>query len=141
MYNPYVPIMYEIDRESGTIRTKCFGQVTLPEVIDHFRTLGEDPNCPNRLDVYLDVSDVEMIPESKQLSAVVTELKKFQRRTRFDACAIVASNDVLFGMMRMFETLAEEYFRVSRIFRSASEAEASLADQKTKASKSAAEHG
>jgi len=62
MYNSYVPIMYEIDRESGTIRTKCFGQVTLPEVIDHFRTLGEDPNCPNRLDVYLDVSDVEMIP-------------------------------------------------------------------------------
>jgi|SRR5690349_6163450 hypothetical protein len=141
MYNSCVPIMYEINRESGTIRTKCFGQVTMPEVIDHFRTLGEDPNCPSRLDVYLDVSDVTFLPESNQLSAVVTELKKFQRRTRFDACAIVATNDALFGMMRMFETLAEEYFRVSRIFRSGAEAEAWLAEQKTNASKSATEHG
>jgi hypothetical protein len=83
MYNSRVPIMYEINGESGTIRTKCFGQVTLPEVIDHFRTLGEDPNCPNRLDVYLDVSDVALVPESKQLSAVVTELKNTSASAEF----------------------------------------------------------
>ena len=131
MYNAIVPIMYQINREKRTIRTKCFGQVTMPEVIDHFRALGDDRNCPDRLDAFLDVSEVTGIPESSELSAVVTELKKFRNRTRFETCAIVATSDALFGMMRMFETLAEEYFGKTRTFRDAAEAQAWLAEQQT----------
>ena len=50
---------------------------------------------------------------------------------------IVANRDAVFGMMRVFEVMAEEYFRVTRTFRVADEAEAwllwqqSLADQKS----------
>lgn len=133
--------MYQLNREKRTIRTRCFGQVTMPEVIDHFNALRDDPNCPPRLDVFLDVSEVTALPESSQVSAVVTELKKFRTRTRFDNCAIVATTDALFGMMRMFEALSEEYFGTTRTFRDAAEAEAWLAEQQSEVKRKQAAEG
>jgi len=56
-------------------------------------------------------------------------LKRIRAKVRFDACAILASGEALFGMMRVFEAQAEEFFRVTRTFRIATEAEAWLVSQ------------
>ena len=48
-----------------------------------------------------------------------------------NACAILACRDALFGMMRMFEVLAQDSFRVTRTFRTATEAEAWLVSQQS----------
>ena len=37
------------------------------EVIDHFQQLAHDPNCPDRLDVLLDLSEETTIPQSREL--------------------------------------------------------------------------
>jgi hypothetical protein len=124
-----VPITYQIDPHRKTIRTRCVGDLTLPEVVEHFKTLERDPECPRHANVFLDLSEVSSLPETRQLSVVVTELKKIRSKVRFGACAIVASRHALFGMMRMFEALAEEVFRVTGTFRIAVEAEAWLASQ------------
>ena len=121
-----VPITYQIDADKRTIRTKAVGYVTLQEVIDHFRTLEQDPQCPKRPDVFLDLSEVDSLPETPQLSTVIHELKKIRAKVRFESCAILASRDALFGMMRVFEALAEKFFRETRTFRIATEAEAWL---------------
>jgi hypothetical protein len=121
-----VPISYKIDANGRTIRTKCVGFVTLREVIDHFRTLEQDCECPDLLDVFLDLTEVDSLPDTQEISAVITEMKRIQNRLRFGACAIVANRDALVGMMRVFEALAEECFRVTCTFRSAREAEAWL---------------
>ena len=126
-----MPITYQIDTDKGTIRTKAVGHVTVQEVIDHFRTLEQDPQCPERTDVLLDLSEVDSLPETAQLSTVVKELGRIRAKVLFDACAILASGNALFGMMRMFEVLAEESFRVARTFRIASEAEAWLVSQQS----------
>lgn len=126
-----MPITYRIDADKRTIRTKAVGYVTLQEVIDHFRALEQDPECPERADVLLDLSEVESLPETRQLSTVIDELKRIRGKLRFDACAILASRDALFGMMRMFEALAEEFFRVTRTFRIATEAEAWLTSKQS----------
>jgi hypothetical protein len=126
-----VPITYQIDADKRTIRTKGVGHVTLQEIIDHFRTLERDPQCPERNDVLLDLSEVDSLPETLQLSTVINELKSIRTKVRFDACAILASRDALFGMMRMFEVLAENFFRVTRTFRIATEAEAWLVSQQS----------
>ena len=105
--------------------------MTLQEVIDHFRTLEQDPQCPECTDVLLDLSEVDSLPEAPQLSTVVKELERIRAKVRFDACAIPASRNALFGMMRMFEVLAEEFFRVTRTFRIATEAEAWLVSQQS----------
>jgi hypothetical protein len=126
-----VPITYQIDLAKRTIRTKAVGYLTLQEVIDHFRTLKQDPQCPERADVFLDLSGVDSLPETSQISLVVNELKRIRAKRRFEACAILATNDALFGMMRMFEVRAEDFFRVTRTFRIATEAEAWLVSQQS----------
>jgi hypothetical protein len=126
-----VPITYQIDVDKRTIRTKAVGYLTLQEVIDHFRTLEQDPQCPERADVFLDLSELDSLPETPQISTVVNELKRIRAKRRFDACAILATNDPLFGMMRMFEVRAEDFFRVTRTFRIATEAEAWLVSQQS----------
>ena len=39
-----MPVTYTIDVNERIIRTKCTGDVTFQEVIDHFHVLGQDPN-------------------------------------------------------------------------------------------------
>jgi hypothetical protein len=104
--------------------------LTLKEVIDHFRILEQDPQCPERTDVFLDLSEVDSLPETSQIGTVVFAMERSRARVRFDACAIVASGDALFGMMRMFEVQAAGLFRVTCTFRIAVEAEAWLGSQK-----------
>ena len=131
-----MPISYQIDAEKNLIRTTAVGHLTLQEVVDHFRALEKDTHRPERPDVFLDLSEVTSLPGTSQLSIVVGEMKKIGVKLRFGACAILASRDALFGMMRMFEAHAEEFFRETRTFRDATEAVAwlvsrqSLAEQK-----------
>ncbi len=129
-----VPITYQIDVERRTVRTKCVGPVMLPDVIHHFRTLVQDPQCPDQADVFLDVSEVSSLPGTPQISSVVSQVKKIRGKLRFDALAILVTRDALFGMMRMFEALAQDYFRVTRTFRVAAEAWLAL-------QQSASQHG
>jgi hypothetical protein len=134
-----VPITYQIDAGKKTIRTKAVGYVTLQEVIDHFRTLAQDRECPERADVFLDLSEVDSLPETGQLPVVINELKRSPAKLRFGVCAILASRDALFGMMRMFEALAEEFFSATRTFRIATEAEAWLASKQSLAGEKSAD--
>ena len=69
---------------------------------------------------------MDSLPGTGQISTVVNEVKKLPGRVRFGACVILATRDALFGMMRVFEVMGEEYFRVMRTFRVANEAEAWL---------------
>ena len=126
-----MPVTYKLDADKRTIRTKGVGSVTLQEVINHFRTLEQDSECPDLLDVLLDLSEVESSPETPQISTVVSEMKRVRGRVRFGACAIVANRDALVGMMRVFEAMGEECFRVTCTLRGVNEAEAWLVSQQS----------
>jgi hypothetical protein len=123
-------VTYRIDKPSGLIHTRCAGGTTLSDVLDHFRVLSEDPDCPERLDVLLDLSDLETIPESHQLREVTREIARVRERVRFDAIAIVATRDVIYGMARVFEVFAQSQFRATQVFRALPEAEAWLTAQR-----------
>jgi hypothetical protein len=127
-----VPITYHIDLEQNLIRTTVVGLVNPKDVINHFWALARDPQFPECPDVFLDVSGEETIPHSQQLSIVVGEMKRIGSKLRFGACAILASRDALFGMMKVFEALAEEFFRETSTFRDASEAEQWLAARRSR---------
>ncbi len=129
-----MPVTYTIDTKERVIRTQCIGKATLDEVVQHFRELERDPECTGHLDVLLDVSQMTSLPSAIQIRAVPLEVKKIQKKVRFGACAIVAVTDALFGMLRMFEVMAQDYFRVIRVFRDAAEAEAWLVSQKQQSS-------
>jgi CheY-like chemotaxis protein len=122
-------ITYRIDAKKRLIHTRCVGLVKFDEVINHFRELERDPVCPDRLDVFLDLSETTSLPESGQLRAVKDEIARIRERVGFGVCAVVTSGDALFGMMRAFEGLTLHYFREMRVFRVAAEAEKWLTSQ------------
>jgi hypothetical protein len=131
-----MPVTYKIYPAEKLIRTRCIGDVTLVEVTDHFRELQRDPNLPDFLNVLLDLSEMTSVPEAQQLRAASHEVEKTLRSVQFQAIAIVACNDVLFGMMRMFEVFARNYFAATQVFRVAAEAETWLASHESKSSPS-----
>jgi hypothetical protein len=129
-----MPVKYQIDKANRIIRTRCIGPVTIEEVVDHFRVLQRDPDCPDRVDVLLDLSEQTSVPKKENLQEVTCEIRRIRGRVQFGTCAIIARTDALFGMLRMFEVFAEQYFRESCVFRTASEAEAWLASRHPTAS-------
>jgi hypothetical protein len=128
-----MPVTYVIDQQEKLIRTRCIGNVVVGEVINHFRTLERDPECPDRLDVFLDLSETTSLPFTAEINAVAQEINRVRKKVRFGACAVLATADALFGMMRMFAVLAGSYFSDIQVFRSAPEAEAWLAAQRSPA--------
>ena len=80
--NRIVSVTYEIDTNKRTVRTKCIGLVTMHEVIDHFRTLQQGLDCPDVLDVFLNLREVDSLPEIWQISAVINEVKKIRSQIR-----------------------------------------------------------
>jgi hypothetical protein len=103
----------------------------LPDVVDHFKTLKDDPACVGQLDVLLDVSQADAVPESNQLRVVSSELAAIRGKVQFGMCAVVATSDPMFGMMRIFSVFAEQAFRMIQVFRETAEAEAWLVSQGT----------
>jgi hypothetical protein len=125
-----MPVTYQIDAESGIIRTRCIGAVTLKEVLGHFQDLIRDPDCPRRLDVLLDLSEETSLPESEEIRIVAYEISRVRERVEFGTCAVVACSDALYGMLRMFQVFTEEVFAETWVFRSLSEAEAWLVERR-----------
>ena len=124
-----MPVTYKIDAARRLIHTTCSRPLTFTEVIEHFRTLKEDPACTGHLDVLLDVSEVDALPDSRQFGPVSAELDAVRAKVQLGLCAIIATRDAMFGMMRMFEVAAEPYFRAIRVFRGALDAQAWLVSQ------------
>jgi len=118
-----MPIPYQIDHKESLIRTKCVGKVSLEDVLGHFDDLERDPHCPRSLDVLLDFSDLETVPDTVQLMAVADRMRRLESRVRFGACAIVAKSDVIYGIARMYTVYAESQFRIARVFREFLQAE------------------
>jgi len=127
-----MPVTYSIDAPGKMIRTTCSGPVKLEEVLDHFRTLQDDPVCTGQLDVLLNLSEVESLPQTTQLTNVTAAVSLVREKVEFRFCAIVASRDAMFGMMRIFEVFAGKYFRAIQVFRGAPEAEDWLAGQRAR---------
>jgi len=123
-------VTYEIDLKERLIRTQCTGHVTLAEVVAHFQELAADPACPSFLDVLLDLRTIDSLPNSGQLEAVTRAVRKVQSKVRFGVCAIVVERDVVFGVFRMFEVMAQDHFTAIRVFRALGDAEAWLAAQR-----------
>ncbi len=105
--------------------------MTIEEVIDHFRGLEQDPDCPELVDVLLDLSEETSIPTKQNLQEVASEISRIRGRVQFGNCAIVACTDELFGMLRMFEVFTEKYFQRTFVFRTTLDAEKWLSSRST----------
>ncbi len=122
-----MPVIYQINYEDSIIETHCTGEVTLAEVLDHFRQLETESSLPERLDVLLDLDEMTSLPESAELQEVTRAVERLKAKVDWGTCAIVANRDALFGMIRMFEVFVEGLFVRTRVFRLRKDAERWLA--------------
>jgi hypothetical protein len=121
-----MPISFELDRTVALIRTRCYGDTTLKEVLDHFQILRETPGLPNQLDVFLDLRDITSSPTAEQIRAASEGPGALGGIASFRYCAIVADRDAVYGMARMWGVFAERFFTEVSVLRSAEEADAWL---------------
>ena len=122
-------ITYHIDQRARIIRTKCSGNVTLAEVLEHFRVLEQDISRPDRLHVLLNLSETTSLPDAGQIRTVGQVIGALQEKVNFGVCAIAVPNEALYGMARMFEVLAEQNFYAVKVFRDVPAAEEWLVQQ------------
>jgi len=118
-----MPVSYELERDAELLCTECTGPVSFEEVLGHFRELDADDSLPTRLDILLDLTTTESLPDADQLRTIASEVDRIRRKVEWGACAIVASRDALFGMARMFQVFSEDYFADSNVFRERKQAE------------------
>lgn len=121
-----MPVDYTIDASKGRIHTRCHGAVQFEEILEHFRSLAADEHLPDALDVMLDFRGLTANPDRDQVRSVALEVRRLLPTVEWKRCAVVAPEDLSFGIGRMFEMLSEPYFVSTMVFRSESEAEAWL---------------
>jgi hypothetical protein len=68
------------------------------------------------------LSETTSLPTTDQLRAVTFEIGLIRPHLQFGRCAIVTSNETWFGMARMFEVLAANYFHATHVFHTVGDA-------------------
>lgn len=92
---------YEINRAEKLVLTICSGLVTELEIRQHDEALKSDPDFSSDFNQIIDMRQITEFPlsvdEIQKVAAYETMFKAESRR------AIVAQNDLLFGLSRMYE--------------------------------------
>ncbi len=126
-----MPITFDLDRVARSIRTRCVGNVTFDEVMDHFRELGDLKPLPEGLDVLLDLTEMASLPAGTQMRGVASGVTRIDSIAEWGCWAVVTDRDALYGMVRMLRVFLEGQVRDFGVFRDLAEAERWLAAQRS----------
>jgi len=117
-----LPITFDLDHETRMIRTRCAGDVTFDEVVAHFQELAGLAPLPRDIDVVLDLTAMESLPEGDQMQGVASAVDQAQVTDAWGAWAVIADRDALFGMIRILRVFVEANVPEFGVFRSEDEA-------------------
>lgn len=113
-----MPIAYTIDQRQGIIRTIATGVLTNDELIAHKKKIVADPAFKRGM---VELSDVRAVDRLEVTAEGVMELALLDHADRDRLgdfkLAIVVSQDVVFGMGRMYQTRTSENPLNVNIFR------------------------
>lgn len=117
-----MPIEYTFNAETNTIHSYGKGTLTSLELRNHVQAIIENPRISDSFHELCDLNGVEdLCLSSFELRHLTKEEQK--QSAIFSQCrlAIVTSNDLVFGMMRIYESVSNEAFNI-RICRTRDEA-------------------
>jgi hypothetical protein len=112
-----MPVTYRYDEFANRLVTRCEGPITYADVVEHFRHLTRDVRLKPNCDVLLDFTFLVAMPTAQQVSQVATALEDMRELVPFGRCAVVAPEDVMYGLGRMFQGFAWPTFTGMRVFR------------------------
>jgi hypothetical protein len=114
-----MPISYTIDHEKKRIYTRATGVVTFDELLAHMRAESGQP-AASYSEIF-DCTDATTNINSADVRVLVDHRKRIAEVQEPGPVAIVATNDLFFGMFRVFDMLTDEV-RPIRVFRSVDQA-------------------
>jgi hypothetical protein len=122
-------VTYRYDEFANRLQTRCEGSVTYADVMEHFRQLTRDARLKPNCDVLLDFSFMLGSPTGEQMSDVTAKLEEMRELVQFGRCAVVAPEDVSYGLGRMFQGHAWPLFTGVRVFRTLTDGTAWLNEE------------
>lgn len=117
-----VPVNYRYDEFANRLLTRCEGAVNLAEVGAHFKKLGRDARLKPNCDVVLDLSFQTHLPTAGQVDEIATMIEDMIELVPLGRCAVIASEDLGYGLARMFQGFTWPLFMGIRVFRNHTEA-------------------
>ena len=109
-----MPATYEIDPQRRLITSRLWGAVTDAVVNEHKQRLRSDPRFNPTYQMLTDLTGVTEIAVTTGMINETSLDQFFEPGTRR---AIVATNDAVFGMARMFAMRAESVGQIIHVFR------------------------
>ena len=122
-----MPISYHIDETRKLIYTRCEGMVTYAELRAHMNA-EEDSPAASYSEIF-DCADAVTNITPLDIRSLVAERQKVAERRKPSPVAVIATNNMFFGLLRMFDMMTED-IRPLRVFRNKEEAEQWLAELK-----------
>jgi hypothetical protein len=111
-----MPASYEIDAQRRLVLSRGWGVLTDEDLIDHYERLRADPDLDPTYAQLIDLREVERFATAGVTIELVARLRVFAPGARR---AVIASEDVAYGMARMFASFAESQDQQIEVFRDA----------------------
>ena len=122
-----MPIRYDIDHQNRLVLTVASGVLTDSELLEHKRKLSRDQEFEAGMAELSDVRGVDQLDVTPEgVRTFVAQDAKDAARFRDYKLAIVASEDLVFGMARMYQTLTANNNSNVAVLRSIAQARAWL---------------
>ena len=124
-----MPIRYAIDDAAGIVAVTAEGDVRQEEDLECFGALVANPGYRPGMGLLLDYRNRVSVATTEQVKQFVEAAARLREAFDGSRCAIVVSEDVAFGMARMYAALAEDSFIPMNVFRDPDEAARWLASE------------
>ena len=122
-----MPMSYVIDTPNNLIRTSGTGVLTDDDVMAHRKALTSDPAFNSKM---REISDIREVTDFRVTPAGIRLMVAFDVKVvpagGMHQLAVVARENVAYGMSRMYQTLDEPNIRSVGVFRTYEEAAAWL---------------
>ena len=125
-----MPTSYEIDTERELVLSRIWGAPTEDEILDHGRRLRADPRFQPEFRQLLDMTE---LTEILITPGTVRQASRDQFFAPGVRRALVAGDDVSFGMARMYAIASESQGQTIQVFRQLEGAKAWLGVSETSA--------
>ena len=115
-----MPISYRIDKAKRRLYTHATGLITFDDLKQHMNTESGTP-AASYAEIF-DCTEAMTNMTAEEVRALALERQRIAQHQHAAPAAVVATNDVFYGMFRMFDALTENV-RPLNVFRDIAEAE------------------
>lgn len=97
-----MPIQYRIDPDSGVIFRRLTGDVTLQDLVQHWRALLADPDVPEPLAMIVDMRECRLQVHGDEVSRLIIDVIEPNLGGRRLFSAVVVAAPVQYGITKQF---------------------------------------